>query len=98
VSEQLSGNSGQVPNYVRITDRKIELTEEGLEALMSDYTPTTDKIREAWIEYKCMTECDECPKEFDRWVAEVKAEAWNEGVAAHRRYDYPENPYRGENK
>ena len=46
---------------------------------MSDYTPTTGEMRDAWIEYKCMSECEECPKEFDRWLTQVKAEAWQEG-------------------
>jgi len=30
----------------------------------------------------------------DRWLAEIKAQAWAEGVAERDRYDYPENPYR----
>jgi len=86
-----------VSEYVRITDRKIELTDEGVEALMSDYIPTTEEVRNIFSWNHDGAEVDAIIG-FDSWLAEVKAEAWEEGVAAHRIYDYPENPYRGENK
>lgn len=74
---------------------------------MSDYTPTTEEVRNAYIE-------DEfgIPREFhllpgfDRWLASVKAEAWDEGHHAGRLNETyrdhtrnfwrtpPTNPYR----
>ena len=65
-------------DYVRITDRKIEMTDEGVEALMSDYTPTTEDVREVFAGgiYRHFTYAG---AEFDRWLAEVKAQAWEEG-------------------
>jgi hypothetical protein len=107
VSEQLSGNPGQVSEYVRITDRKIELTDEGVDALMADYTPTTGAVRTDYANvtqfgldmYKPRYE------EFDRWLAEVKAQAWEEAVRHIKFVSWDEieilkeNPYRhGENK
>ena len=81
-------------DYVRITDRKIELTDEGVEALMSDYTPTTEDIRE-WADI----DNDEDSEAFDRWLAEVKAQAWEEGYEQSDSDDYSgqpnsANPYR----
>ena len=50
---------------------------------MSDYTPTTEVIRKIysldsenpWVS----SEVEWTNDEFDRWLAGVKAEAWNEG-------------------
>ena len=49
-------------------------------SLVSDYTPTTEEVRlqyalplvrdHYWIDHT---------PEFDRWLAEVKAQAWEEG-------------------
>ena len=69
--------------YVRITDRKIELTDEGVEAFMSDYIPTTEEVRELVQGASA--------EEFDRWLAEVKAQAWQDGWHAK---DTDVNPYR----
>ena len=56
---------------------------------MSDYTPTTEEVRNQWA-----CEPDEYA-EFDRWLASVKAEAWDEGYAVDRRFNAPTpNPYR----
>jgi hypothetical protein len=80
-------------DYVRITDRKIELTDEGVEALMSGYTPTTEEVRTG---YSTATyDDDKAGEEFDRWLAEVKAQAWEEGYNAKwvETYFY-DNPYR----
>ena len=57
---------------------------------MSDYTPTTEEVREL----APLTE-----EEFDRWLAEVKAQAWEEGyisgtVDTHRNEVSKGNPYR----
>ena len=60
-------------DYVRITDRKIELTDEGVEELMSDYTPTTEEVRDSYASWSAAY------PEFDRWLTEVKAQAWEEG-------------------
>lgn len=43
-----------------------------------DYTPTTEDIRAGW-EYATAVIGDEGTAQFDRWLAEVKAEAWEEG-------------------
>lgn len=71
---------------------------------MSDYTPTTEQVRDlyalsdpagkTWQVYEA---------EFDRWLQQVKAEAWEEGFADGVNHDLgdrenaPEiinNPYR----
>lgn len=39
-----------------------------------DYTPTTEEVRSAW-----MDGLSSLGAEFDRWLAEVKAQAWEEG-------------------
>lgn len=44
---------------------------------MSDYTPTTDDVRESATcghDYSWLTD-----EQFDRWLASVKADAWDEG-------------------
>jgi len=72
---------------------------------VSDYIPTTEEVRMyykhpegskiAWFV---------TPVEFDRWLAEVKAQAWEEGLEAKfKRLEDDDsislpNPYRGENK
>lgn len=62
---------------------------------MSNYTPTTEDIREnvPWM-----------PEQFDRWLAKVKAEAWEEGYSTglieyankvtFNPYGYAQHPYR----
>ena len=58
---------------------------------MSDYTPTTEEVRDHnnWL-----------GEEFDRWLAEVKAEAWEEGCQSgwERQWQTDDeitfNPYR----
>lgn len=58
----------------------------------SPYTPTTEEIRELVQGASA--------EEFDRWVAEVKAEAWEEGYAHGNADAFTEarldrdNPYR----
>lgn len=79
---------------------------------MSDYTPTTEEVRRQWA--KKQRDVWGNPglralrKDFDRWLAEVKAQAWEEGVIAQKNKEsYIEglywsglaNPYRqGETK
>ena len=71
---------------------------------MSDYTPTTAEIRKNyWIgtafSKDAMRTADKIMEyeAFDRWLAEVKADAWEEGMYAGKADDYfgdPDNPYR----
>lgn len=57
---------------------------------MSEYTPTTDEIREVWGRHSRYME-------FDDWLAEhdrvVKSKAWAEGFAEGK---WVSNPYREE--
>lgn len=54
---------------------------------MSDYTPTTDQVRERYCAGWTGRVSDEYGEAFDRWLdqalREAKAEAWDEG------YDEP---------
>ena len=86
---------------------------------MSDYMPTTENVRRAWAWWRkpMMGNKDYYPDEeslfevtdleLDRWLDEVKAEAWEEGYesAALRIPEgvwhdvaapHPGNPYRQE--
>lgn len=57
---------------------------------MTDYTPTTEDVRNRWgvLPY--------FQASFDRWLASVKAEAWERGYASAPVGPHPrqENPYR----
>ena len=65
---------------------------------MSDYTPTTEEV----IGLRSLLTENGMAEEFDRWLAEVKAEAWEEGQLALLEYmgvplypskgDEPRNP------
>ena len=70
---------------------------------MTDYTPTTEEVRNRYLSEVF----PEDEAEFDRWLAEVKAEAWDEGHDAGvqlerlRNSEFPygtvnANPYREE--
>lgn len=72
---------------------------------MSDYTPTTEQVRFAYIDHRDFDSQvglsewpgdDEVGWEFDRWLATVKAEAWEQGYDAAPLGGRPrqENPYR----
>ena len=90
---------------------------------MNDYTPTIDNIRRAWAWWRkpmlarrhyfpdeeALFEVTDL--ELDRWLQQVKAEAWDEGAETawnmstpevngaryHWRHEgEPENPYRQE--
>jgi len=44
---------------------------------VSDYTPTTEEVSQQWgWNYP---DYDNTQEQFDRWLAEVKAQAWEEG-------------------
>jgi hypothetical protein len=74
---------------------------------MSDYTPTTDEMRARQGSCQC-EDCYEALSEWERWLAGVKAQAWDEGAnrgfVNHGYYAawvacLADNPYRqGENK
>lgn len=57
---------------------------------MSEYTPTTDEMRSMILEFGELIAVsrhepeyrDRLITEFDRWLAEVKADAFNEGYVA----------------
>lgn len=68
------------------------------------YTPTTEEVRESYV---LMQKCSAYPNpdaEFDRWFAEVKAQAWEEGYSTglieefdkvtFNPYGYAQYPYR----
>lgn len=97
------------------------MTESNMQKTHNPYTPTTEEVSIGWSWYKSgWIHSDEIQPQFDRWLdevkadaydkaikalfigpaelLEVKAQAWEEGVADRDRYDYPENPYRQEQK
>ena len=47
---------------------------------MSDYTPTTEEVAKSyvWFRDQAFTD-DKLRAEFDCWLAEVKAQVWEEG-------------------
>lgn len=78
---------------------------------MSDYTPTTEEVRELVVAGHENQYRDELGQltgisygiEFDRWLADMKAQAWADGYTAGTHDWRTEslttpNPYRGENK
>jgi len=68
---------------------------------VSGYTPTTEEVRKAWADW--VTTDWLATEQFDRWLAEVKAQAWEEGyddgyVDGSCDRERADNPYRqGEN-
>jgi len=75
---------------------------------MSDYTPSITQVRNAYVNsrnvafhYRIDPEgrISGPAKEFERWLAEVKAEAWEEALseaAEQGTIQIPDNPYREE--
>lgn len=74
---------------------------------MAEYTPTTGDVRERFIDGAMVTgfahSRNKARRGFDRWLAEVKAEAWDEGYKNGYRdrrleasYEPGTNPYRKE--
>ena len=65
---------------------------------MNDYVPTTEEIRLLMQSSNIAFEIP--PEGFDRWLAEVKAEAWEEGYGTgwgdgnYSSNDDYNNPYR----
>ena len=73
---------------------------------MGDYTPTTEGIKSSATEFNAKHE----PEQFERWLAQVRAKAWDEGAnsiflanwhccrarsTAIALSSSPDNPYRG---
>lgn len=60
---------------------------------MSDYTPTTEIVRDSF----CESYVDHLSwfkgQEFDRWLAEVRAEAWDCGHDAGVENTISDDPY-----
>ena len=49
---------------------------------MNDYTPTTEEVSGAynfWLQQCSDETVEEITEKFDRWLAEIKAQAWEEG-------------------
>ena len=74
--------------------------------MSTQYTPDTDSVRACYLSTHTDASGervrDEAARSFDRWLNEVKAQAWNEGqrsqAEAHGTYIYTgPNPYRKEN-
>lgn len=74
---------------------------------MAERTPPTAAIRQAWIgahPFRTTTTVEEREAEFDRWLTEVRREAWDEVADYHDRTNAPDiaestrrdNPYRKE--
>lgn len=71
---------------------------------MSEYTPTTERVRSEYARDTNATKRNEIPRaEFDRWLEQVKAEAWHEGFVDGVNHDLGDwenapsiinNPYR----
>lgn len=59
---------------------------------MTDYTPTTEEVSKSYVWFRDQAFTDEKLKaEFDRWLAEVKAEAWEEGAVWQRANAVPDD-------
>jgi hypothetical protein len=56
---------------------------------MSEYTPTTAQVRGEYAED--IVPIGVAEAEFDRWLAKVKAEAWDEARSAPPQYLGPDN-------
>ena len=52
-----------------------------------EYTPTTAQVRAQWLEAYLVDAMGDAA--FDRFLAEVRAEAWDEGHAAHLSWTLP---------
>ena len=63
---------------------------------MNNWTPTTKQVREQFTreEPPRIGTVAEKSRAFDRWLEQVKAEAWDEGFDAGERdaFDLDENP------
>lgn len=72
---------------------------------MSEFTPVTEAVRRRWafaLAGDLIHRTDDYFDAFDRWLNQVKAEAWYEGHTAGQlnsdeslddEFEYIENPY-----
>ena len=61
---------------------------------MDDYTPSTEDVRESYTYFRGTIPTVEHEAEFDRWLNEVRAEAWDAGyVDARLGHEPLRNPY-----
>ena len=60
------------------------------------YTPTTEEVRDAWITFTAYwgVPASRGGNPFNRWLASVRADAWDEGNRAHPKFGI--NPYRSD--
>lgn len=58
---------------------------------MSEYTPTTEEVRNRYLSEVF----PEDEAEFDRWLAQVKAQVWDEGHTRCFHVENPHNPVKG---
>ena len=62
---------------------------------MTDCTPTTEEVRKGYAGALYLSDVPrDRSEEFDRWLAEVKAQAWQEGWDTKPPYQKINNPYR----
>ena len=68
------------------------MSESNMQNTHSPYTPTTEEVRADY----CLLADVSRPRQlqFDRWLAEVKADAWQEGWDTKPPYQEINNPYR----
>lgn len=69
---------------------------------MPEYTPSTIVVKSAYVVFTrnaFVASTGELNQEFDRWLAEVQAAAWDEGYGDDMTANTPRtNPYRKEDK
>jgi len=63
---------------------------------MSDYTPTTEQMREWHVraDHLGVYSRKQYEAQFDRWLNKVRAEAWQDGYLAGGAVVAAKNPYR----
>lgn len=64
---------------------------------MAECTPSEDEVRAAWVdrEYEFGDTTDRARADFDRFLARVRRDAWNEGWTAEMDAN---NPYEQEDQ
>ena len=70
------------------------MSESNMQKMQITYTPTTEEVRRSWARPYWEPSRS---VEFDRWLAEVKADAWEEGQLALLEYmGVPLHPSKGD--
>lgn len=75
------------------------MSESNMQNTHSPYTPTTEEVRPAFRKGSRIDWNSRRGRLFDRWLNEVKAQAWEEGYAQGSADSYDsrldaDNPYR----